>query len=163
MRRPRHVRRSRHARRAALLATVATLLLTVGCATPEATNSEHTVENGAQVNQGNVEIRDAFLVGGSAPTTKLYLAIYNSGSQADALTGVTSTSGSPSLTVVLPGGKVTVPGNGGIDLLESPTTALSVTGLAQPLVIGEEVQLTFSFTDQPSFPLYVAIENSQGL
>ncbi|MHB8340912.1 MAG: copper chaperone PCu(A)C [Mycobacteriales bacterium] len=125
------------------------------------TSHEHTVQNGASANLGSIAIRDAFIVGPATTTAPLYVALFNSGPQPETLVTVSTTAAA---SVSLPGPSATVPlaAQNGSALLTSASSSLLLQGLTAPLVVGQEVPVTFTFATAGSITLTLPVESPTG-
>lgn len=125
------------------------------------TNHERTVQNGASANLGTIAIRDAFIVGPATTTAPLYVALFDTGPQPEALVTVTTTAAA---SVSLPGptASVGLAAQNGSALLTSAGSSLLLQGLTAPLVIGEEVPVTFTFAPAGPITLTLPVESATG-
>jgi copper(I)-binding protein len=123
----------------------------------------HQASGGAHAVVDGITISNAFVLaaptGASLPAgaqAGLFLGLFNNGSSADTLTGVSLPNGGAA-TASIAGGSVTVPADGSANLT-GPTPQLVLTGLTQPLSGGQAIAVTLNFQEAGPVTLEVPVE-----
>jgi hypothetical protein len=148
---------------AGALALALPVLTGCGLEAKDETSKEHTQIQAASEHIGAIKIRNAFLTtvpstdGVTAGATYLVVTLVNDGQSADALTGVTTSFGSATLSsgsVTLPPGLVTAISDPEIDA--DATTVVISADTAPTVGTTEQVELTFATagtTDEIDVPV----------
>jgi copper(I)-binding protein len=116
----------------------------------------HQQSDGVDTAVHGIKIINAFVLSwadGTAPTGQtagVFLAMYNNGSSADRLIGVTAASVAKS--VLLPANGVDLPSQQAVDLT-GPKPDIVLSGLQRPLAAGGTVDVTLSFVNAGSVTL----------
>ncbi len=121
----------------------------------------HPQSEGIDTVAHGIDIRDAFVLGAPIGSTLapgqsagFFLALYNNGSMADKLTGVTATGTAQS--VALPPGGIELRSQQPV-YLTGPVPKVVLTGLTQPLAGGGSVRVTLNFLNTGSVTLTVPV------
>jgi copper(I)-binding protein len=140
---------------------VAAALVTPACAEKRDYNTIAIPQNeGANVNVGQVMLRNAFLIGGPAgrplqpgASVPMYLALLNNGRGADKLVSVSAQGVFQG--AILPAGGLVVPPNGFVG--GTPTPQVLMTGLVKQLRSGSTVPVRLRFQHTGSTTVQVPV------
>jgi copper(I)-binding protein len=136
------------------LAGVAVAALLAGCATHPVQSQEHSSIAGQNASVGPILIRDASIRLTSGGQGVLDVALYNSGADADSLTGVTS---SAAAAITLPmGGTVALPPQAGV-FLNTPPDEIMLGALTGSPLPGQSLPVTLTFAKAGTLNLVVPV------
>lgn len=150
-------------RLAAASLIIITALSLNGCAAGfnAATNKQKPSGNGAYMNVGSLDIRNATLVADSTKPGKaiLIVTIYNKGETADALVGLQGETGFTGTST----GDLTIPAHQAMQVGFNSPNEVVVTGSEKSLTPGQFVKVTFAFKNTPAVTMSLLIAENNGI
>jgi copper(I)-binding protein len=121
----------------------------------------HAASGGAYTTYNGISINDAFVLGapsGSVPagsSASMFLSLFNNGTNADKLVGVTAPGAAAN--VQLTGGGVNVPATSAVSLT-GPSPSVVLSNLSKPLPSGGSIPVTLDFQHAGAVTIQVPVE-----
>jgi copper(I)-binding protein len=121
----------------------------------------HSASGGAYTTFNGISINDLFVLGaptGSVPagsSASMFLALFNNGSSADKLVGVTAPGAATSVKLV--GGGVNIPASSSVNLT-GPSPSIVLSGLTKALPSGGSIPVTLDFQRAGDVTIQVPVQ-----